>query len=136
MVPCIAGRKKWREFSDIPTGKIDRTLVDKKIRPLQAFFNQTITFMLDVTLNWTPNPEILEQLLALSTQKQKSLEVLLSEAVLEYLDANHTPDADIYLSAEDDPIVGLYEGSPDLSSRAEEILLQDIDGRSGWTCKE
>lgn len=92
--------------------------------------------MLDVTLNWTPNPEILEQLLTLSNQKQKSLEVLLSEAVLEYLDANQTPDADTYLSAEDDPIVGLYEGSPDLSSRAEEILLQDIDGRSGWTCKE
>lgn len=36
---------------------------------------------------------------------------------------------------EDDPIVGLYSGSPDLSERAEEILVADIQEYSGWTWK-
>ena len=34
-----------------------------------------------------------------------------------------------------DPLVGLYAGSPDLASCAEEILEQEITSTSGWTWK-
>ncbi|MGK7892020.1 MAG: hypothetical protein AB4042_22045 [Leptolyngbyaceae cyanobacterium] len=91
--------------------------------------------MLEITLNWTPNPEVLAQLLALSNQQQKSLETVLSEAVHQYVEAQKSHQ-EPFLSVEDDPIVGLYEGSPDLSQRDEEILLQEIKPGSGWTCKE
>ncbi|MFZ9738789.1 MAG: hypothetical protein ACO3EZ_12345 [Prochlorotrichaceae cyanobacterium] len=95
--------------------------------------------MLEIVLNWKPNPELLGQLLTLAQQRQKSLEMLLSEAVSQYLrDAeNQNQDSGYsFLRVEDDPIVGLYEGSPDLSVRDEDILLSEIQTNSGWTCKE
>jgi len=88
--------------------------------------------MLEITLTWKPNPEILEKLLALSTQQQKPLEALLDEAVLQYLQTKDRKP----LTVEDDPIVGMYSGSPDLSIRAEEILEQEIHHQSGWTWKQ
>jgi len=36
----------------------------------------------------------------------------------------------------DDPLIGLFTGSPDLASKSEEILLQEITNKSGWTWKE
>jgi hypothetical protein len=35
-----------------------------------------------------------------------------------------------------DPLIGLFESSPDLAMRSEEILQQDITEQSGWTWKE
>ncbi|MEZ4707026.1 MAG: hypothetical protein R3A44_07475 [Caldilineaceae bacterium] len=37
--------------------------------------------------------------------------------------------------AEDDPLIGLFTGSPDLATRAEEILAEGADSHSGWTWK-
>lgn len=39
------------------------------------------------------------------------------------------------LSVEDDQIVGIYEGSPNLSEQSEDILEVDIQTESGWTWK-
>jgi hypothetical protein len=39
------------------------------------------------------------------------------------------------LSVEDDPIVGIYAGSPNLSEQSEDILEADIQTESGWTWK-
>ena len=51
---------------------------------------------------------------------------------MQYLDAHTSRQTALFLSIENDPIVGLYEGSPDLSQRSEEILLQEVDfDRSG-----
>ncbi|MEB3312794.1 MAG: hypothetical protein VKL98_01480 [Cyanobacteriota bacterium] len=36
---------------------------------------------------------------------------------------------------DDDPIVGLYSGSPDLATNAEDILAAEIQPKSGWTNK-
>jgi hypothetical protein len=71
--------------------------------------------MLDLTLNWKPNPDTLAKLLTLANQQQKPLETLLDEAVLQYFQVQEQE----ILSVEDDPIVGLYSGSPDLSTRHE-----------------
>lgn len=36
---------------------------------------------------------------------------------------------------DDDPIVGLYSGSPDLATNAKDILAAEIQPKSGWTNK-
>jgi hypothetical protein len=87
--------------------------------------------MLDITLNWKPNPDTLAKLLALADQQQKPLEALLDEAVLQYFQLQE-PE---FLSVDDDPIVGLYSGSPDLATNAEDILAAEIQSKSGWTNK-
>ena len=37
---------------------------------------------------------------------------------------------------EDDPLVGLFSGSPDLSTKAKEILAREIKPASGFTWKD
>lgn len=87
--------------------------------------------MLDITLNWKPNPDTLAKLLALANQQQKPLEALLEEAILQYFQLQEQE----VLSVDDDPIVGLYSGSPDLATNAEDILAAEIQPKSGWTNK-
>ena len=36
---------------------------------------------------------------------------------------------------DNDPLIGLFSGSPDLATRSEDILQQSIDSTSGWTWK-
>lgn len=36
---------------------------------------------------------------------------------------------------DDDPLIGLIDGSPGLARNAEDILQQEIVSGSGWTCK-
>jgi hypothetical protein len=87
--------------------------------------------MLDITLNWKPNPDTLAKLLTLANQQQKPLEALLEEAILQYFQLQEQD----FLSIDDDPIVGLYSGSPDLATNAEDILAAEIQPKSGWTNK-
>ena len=35
-----------------------------------------------------------------------------------------------------DPLIGLFEGSPDLATKSEDMLHQEIKEDSGWTWKE
>ena len=35
-----------------------------------------------------------------------------------------------------DPLVGLFAGSPNLSIESEQILEAEITAKSGWSCKE
>lgn len=84
-----------------------------------------------VTLDWQPEPLLLEQLLQLAYQKGQSPEDLLTEAVTLYL----TTQAQTAKPASIDPLVGLFSGSPSLSTEAEEILQQSITQQSGWTWK-
>lgn len=37
---------------------------------------------------------------------------------------------------DDDPLVGLFAGEPDLAEKSEEILAQEITDHSGWTWKK
>jgi hypothetical protein len=34
-----------------------------------------------------------------------------------------------------DPLVGLFAGSPDLAEKSEEILAEEVNSHSGWTWK-
>jgi len=88
--------------------------------------------MLDITLNWKPDPSVLTKLIELASQQQKPLETLLDEAVQQYFQTHNKEP----LAVEDDPIVGFYAGSPDLASNAENILAAEVQPQSGWTTKE
>jgi hypothetical protein len=45
-------------------------------------------------------------------------------------DATRTPEIAV------DPLIGLFAGSPDLATKSEEILQQEITEKSGWRWKE
>ncbi|CAN1211536.1 hypothetical protein TUMEXPCC7403_15140 [Tumidithrix helvetica PCC 7403] len=40
-----------------------------------------------------------------------------------------------FLTTQDDPLIGLFAGSPDLAEKSEEILQLEITPNSGWTWK-
>lgn len=81
--------------------------------------------MLDITLNWKPDPSVLTKLIELASQQQKPLKILLDEAIQQYFQVH---DKEILaVDDDDDPIVGFYSGSPDLASNAENIfMLQEL----------
>ncbi|MBO0350357.1 hypothetical protein J0895_14830 [Phormidium pseudopriestleyi FRX01] len=73
--------------------------------------------MLEITLNWKPDPQALTQLVQVAMQEQKSLESLLDEAVTQYLQANLASNTLSASPATPDPFLdGLYDGSPELGS--------------------
>jgi len=74
--------------------------------------------MSEVSLNWKPDAEMLHGLMRIAVDRHCSLESVLEEAIAQYLDEQIGQP----LPVEDDPIVGLFSGSPDLSDRTEEIL--------------
>ncbi len=88
--------------------------------------------MLEIVLNWKPRPEMLNQLMQISLEQNKSLEALLGEAIEQYLQT-YCPSAP---PTDTDPLIGLYEGSPETSIRAEEILETEISEESGLSWKD
>ncbi|MEM8640599.1 MAG: hypothetical protein AAGG51_17545 [Cyanobacteria bacterium P01_G01_bin.54] len=78
--------------------------------------------MLEITLNWKPDPDTLTQLVQVALQKHQSLETLLDEAIQQYLQTNPIAESE----PTHDPLIGLYNGTPDLSTQAEDILSREI----------
>lgn len=82
--------------------------------------------MLEITINWKPDPQTLTQLVQVAILEQKSLETLLDEAITQYLQANLTPKPLSASPTPPDPFLGgLYDGSPELGTEAEAILTAD-----------
>lgn len=84
-------------------------------------------------LGWTPDPQLLEQLTDLAQKRGQSLDALLTEAIVTYLDAQRS-QAPTPSNPESDPLIGLFAGSPELATQSEAILQQEMT-RSGWTWK-
>ncbi len=89
--------------------------------------------MTSSALTWAPEPQILQALEALAQQRGQSLDVLLTEAIVTYLNAQKAQEPEASVT-DTDPLIGLFSGSPNLSTQSEDILQQDIT-RSGWTWK-
>jgi hypothetical protein len=83
-------------------------------------------------LQWSPEPNIIEQLTQLAHKRGQTTESIITEAVLSYLQTQVPNDSDI----SDDPLIGLFSGSPDLATQSEDILQQSINATSGWTWKQ
>lgn len=88
--------------------------------------------MLEITLNWKPDPNTLTQLVQVALQNHQSLETLLDEAIQQYLQTNPITEPTL----NDDPLVGLYSGTPNLSTQAEDILNSEVQSASGLTWKD
>jgi hypothetical protein len=86
---------------------------------------------MEQTFNWKPEQLLMEKLFALARQRGESPEVIVTEAVKQYLAATAKKTTD-----DSDPLVGLFASSPDLATQSENILQQEITQRSGWTWKE
>lgn len=85
------------------------------------------------TFDWKPEQTLLEKLINLARQRGQSPESIVSEAVKLYLE---TQGQETSASLESDSLVGLFAGTSDLATNAENILKQEIVEESGWTWKE
>jgi hypothetical protein len=74
---------------------------------------------------------LLERLAQLARKRGQTAESIITEAVLSYLQSQALDENAIG----DDPLIGLFSGSPNLSTQSEDILQQSIAATSGWTWK-
>ncbi len=86
---------------------------------------------MSAAFDWEPNKRLLDRLTTVARQRRESPESLVTEAVSIFLD---TSWPELYEPGSD-PLVGPFAGPSDLATRAEEILEQEIDEKSGWTWK-
>lgn len=82
-------------------------------------------------VQWNPEPNMLERLSQLAQKRGQTTESIITEAVLSYLQTQVSED----YNADDDPLIGLFSGSPNLATQSEAILQQSITATSGWTWK-
>jgi hypothetical protein len=82
-------------------------------------------------IQWNPEPNLIEQLTQLARKRGQTTESIVTEAVLSYLQTQVPDENDV----NDDPLIGLFSGSPDLATQSEDILEQSIAATSGWTWK-
>jgi hypothetical protein len=82
-------------------------------------------------LQWNLDPNLVERLTQLAQQRGQTAESIITEAVLLYLQTQVPDENDV----NDDPLIGLFSGSPDLATQSEDILQQSITTTSGWTWK-
>jgi hypothetical protein len=83
-------------------------------------------------IRWNPEPRLIEQLSQLAQKRGQTTESIITEAVLSYLQTQVPDQNDV----NDDPLIGLFSGSPDLATQSEDILQQSITATSGWTWKQ
>jgi hypothetical protein len=83
-------------------------------------------------VQWHPEPNLIERLAQLAQRRGQFTESIITEAVLSYLQAQVIDENAIG----DDPLIGLFSGSPDLATQSEDVLKQSIAAASGWTWKQ
>jgi hypothetical protein len=81
--------------------------------------------------HWNPEPSLIERLTQLAQKRGQTTEAIITEAVLSYLQTQVPEKNDV----NNDPLIGLFSGSPDLATQSEDILQQSITAISGWTWK-
>ncbi|AFZ29969.1 hypothetical protein ABN584_02640 [Gloeocapsa sp. BRSZ] len=81
--------------------------------------------------NWKPEQSLLEKVIALAQQTGQPPEIIITEAVKQYIETSTIQQA-----TEPDPLIGLFSSSADLATQSEAILQQEITQKSGWTWKE
>jgi hypothetical protein len=80
---------------------------------------------------WNLDPNLVERLTQLAQKRGQTAESIITEAVLSYLQTQVSDENDV----NNDPLIGLFSGSPDLATQSEDILQQSITPTSGWTWK-
>lgn len=83
------------------------------------------------TINWQPENILNEKIIKLAESLGRSPEAIIDEAINEYISKNQDST-----ESKQDSLIGLFAGTPELSTQCEEILNQEIKQKSGWTWKE
>lgn len=109
----------------IALGAIDHTQNDRKSQPVQWLEEGTATMTIQ---------ELLSAAQQLSLSDQIRLASQLMQTASQKLQASSDPVSTEHETA-DDPLIGLFAGSPDLAERAEEILDEEVQPASGFTWK-
>ncbi len=76
-------------------------------------------------INWKPNQMVTDILVRLAEERSQPPEAIITEAVMKYLDIQYAEHSD----TEDDPLIGLFSGTEDLSEKSEDILQEEISLR-------
>ncbi len=71
-------------------------------------------------INWQPETELQAKIIPLALKLGQSPEIIISEAVNQYLENT------VKKPENEDPLIGLFESSPDLATESENILQQEI----------
>ena len=74
-----------------------------------------------LSLTWTLDQTLLTNLVKIATQQGNTIESVLSEAVQLYLENQPLEP----LTPQPDRLIGLFEGSPNLSTESEDILQRE-----------
>jgi hypothetical protein len=85
------------------------------------------------TVNWQLEPTLIEQIQKLAQQRGQQPESILTEAILLYLEAQPnslSPDMPQAIALQHDPLVGLFSGTSNLATQAENILEGDRRSRN------
>ncbi len=77
----------------------------------------------------------LEQVRYLTNAAGQPTDVVVPIAVWQMLVAGASTAFDPPVAIEDDPLVGMFSGTPDLAERSEAILAQEMRSQSGWSWK-
>jgi hypothetical protein len=88
---------------------------------------------MDTTFSWQPQSNTRRSLEELALKTGRHPQELIDEAVSIYLEQQKVTSE---YHPESDPLIGLFTGSPNLSTDAEVILGRDINSVSGWTWKK
>lgn len=82
-------------------------------------------------INWQPENDLNEKIVQLAETLGRSPSIIIELAIREYLEKNQKQT-----KIKQDPLIGLFASTPELSTRSEEILTKEINSTSGWTWKE
>jgi hypothetical protein len=74
-----------------------------------------------LSLTWTPDQNLLTNLVKIATQQSKTIESVLSEPVQLYLENQPLEP----LTPQSDPLIRLFKGSPNLATESEDILQRE-----------
>lgn len=86
---------------------------------------------MDSSIVWSPESTLQEKIIAVASQRGRSPEEIITEAVECYLKDRPIKK----VTVQDDPLIGLFIGKPDLGTDSENILQQEMTDRAGWTWK-
>ena len=77
-----------------------------------------------------------EELLNAAQHLSLSDQIYLASQLMQLVSQKMQPTAVDAPSPADDPLIGLFSGSPELATQSEEILHQELHSASGFTWKE
>lgn len=132
------------EFSDEEKREEARNWEKQHETDLRKLIYESITYQLYIknpqNWDWVPIVAALADIISpivVSASPFTYAALILKKGLTEPVELSlTTQQPEIESSQANDPLIGLFKSSPDLATRSERILQQDITEKSGWTWKK